>query len=114
MRSAELRIHKLWTVKRTEERHIGMKRLFVTTIFILFFLSSTAFGATSGGFEGHYFWTADDAIITFTYQDFHTMLDRLRNQQTNDYKQMFDDWKAHMPGGPIYVKVLKEYRDGIL
>lgn len=91
-----------------------MKRFLSAAIIILFTISGNVWGAEKGGFEGHYFKTADDAIITFTYQDFHLMLDRLRDQQLGEYKQMFNDWKAHMPGGPIQVRVLEEYEDGIL
>ena len=91
-----------------------MKRIIPTVLLIFWLAVVPAAAGQMGGFEGNYFWTADDAIITFTYQDFHRMLDHLRAQHLDAYQKMFDRWEAHMPGGPIYIEVLEEYQDGIL
>jgi hypothetical protein len=91
-----------------------MKRIGVLALIMTIVLTVPAIAEKTGGFEGNYFWTADDAIITFTYADFHRMLDRLRDKRLDEYRQMFERWDAHMPRGPIYVVVLREYDDGIL
>lgn len=91
-----------------------MKRILLTVLLVYCLTVVPAAAGHVGGFEGNYFWTADDAIITFTYRDFHQLLDQLGGQQLDAYQQKFERWEAHMPGGPIYVEVLKEYHDGIL
>jgi hypothetical protein len=91
-----------------------LKKIVTAAVIWMIFLTGNLFGAKQGGFEGEYFWTVEEAVITFSYDDFHVMINYLREKDYDAYKKMLTEWRAHIPRGTIYVRVLKEYDDGIL
>lgn len=91
-----------------------LKKIVTAAVIWMIVLTGNVFGAKQGGFEGEYFWTVEEAVITFSYDDFHVMIDYLRAQNYDAYQNMFAEWRVHIPMDTIYVRVLKEYDDGIL
>lgn len=91
-----------------------LKNIVTAAVIWMVVLSAHVFAAKQGGLEGQYFWTVEDAVITFSYDDFHVMINYLREKDYDAYKKMLSEWRAHIPAGNIYVKVLEEYDDGIL
>jgi|GEM_PF-1406639 len=91
-----------------------LKNIVTAAIIWMIILTGNVFGAKLGGYEGEYFWTLEEAVITFSYNDFHVMINYLREKDYDAYKEMLSEWRAHIPNGSIYVRVLEEYDDGIL
>jgi hypothetical protein len=91
-----------------------LKKIVTAAVIWMIVLTGNGFAAKQGGFEGEYFWTMEEAVITFSYDDFHVMINYLREKDYDAYKKMLTAWRAHIPNGTIYVRVLKEYDDGIL